>query len=69
MEAVECQSFHRVFFFLLYRRPLKNTSDISLMDDAQNEWGDDEPSDAKRFRVRRKHIIIIIIILCHIFSF
>uniref|UniRef100_A0A1A7Y6I2 Delta-like protein n=2 Tax=Iconisemion striatum TaxID=60296 RepID=A0A1A7Y6I2_9TELE len=31
-------------------KPLKNTSDISLMDDNQNEWGEDEPSDAKRFR-------------------
>lgn len=31
-------------------RPLKN-SDISLMDDNQNEWGEDEPADAKRFRV------------------
>uniref|UniRef100_A0A8C1M817 Neurogenic locus notch homolog protein 1 n=1 Tax=Cyprinus carpio TaxID=7962 RepID=A0A8C1M817_CYPCA len=31
-------------------RPLKNCSDISLMDDSQNEWGEEEPSDTKRFR-------------------
>lgn len=31
-------------------RPLKNSS-ISLMDDNQNEWGEEEPVDAKRFRV------------------
>ncbi|CAB1319564.1 unnamed protein product [Coregonus sp. 'balchen'] len=31
-------------------KPLKNPSDISLMDDNQNEWGEEEPSDAKRFR-------------------
>uniref|UniRef100_A0A673LM42 Neurogenic locus notch homolog protein 1 n=1 Tax=Sinocyclocheilus rhinocerous TaxID=307959 RepID=A0A673LM42_9TELE len=31
-------------------RPLKNCSDISLMDDTQNEWGEEEPSDTKRFR-------------------
>uniref|UniRef100_A0A7N8Y3W1 Neurogenic locus notch homolog protein 1 n=1 Tax=Mastacembelus armatus TaxID=205130 RepID=A0A7N8Y3W1_9TELE len=31
-------------------KPLKNTSDISLMDDIQNEWEEDKPSDAKRFR-------------------
>lgn len=40
--------------FLLHHRPLKNTSDISLMDDNQNEWGEDEPSDAKRSRVRKR---------------
>ncbi len=34
-------------------RPLKNCSDISLMDDNQNEWGEEEPSDTKRFRVSR----------------
>uniref|UniRef100_A0A3Q0QX00 Neurogenic locus notch homolog protein 1 n=1 Tax=Amphilophus citrinellus TaxID=61819 RepID=A0A3Q0QX00_AMPCI len=31
-------------------KPMKNASDISLMDDTHNEWGEDEPSDAKRFR-------------------
>ncbi|TMS03668.1 Neurogenic locus notch-like protein protein 1 [Larimichthys crocea] len=31
-------------------KPLKNTSDISLMDDTQNDWEEDDPSDAKRFR-------------------
>lgn len=36
-------------------RPLKN-SDISLMDDNQNEWGEDEPVDTKRFRVSQKRI-------------
>uniref|UniRef100_A0A8C6P6B2 Neurogenic locus notch homolog protein 1 n=1 Tax=Nothobranchius furzeri TaxID=105023 RepID=A0A8C6P6B2_NOTFU len=29
-------------------KPLKNTSDLSLVD--QNDWGEEEPSDAKRFR-------------------
>lgn len=33
-------------------RPLKNSSDISLMDVTHNDWEEDEPSDAKRFRVR-----------------
>lgn len=33
-----------------YYRPLKS-SDISLMDDNQNEWGEEESSDTKRFRV------------------
>lgn len=49
----------RVFLleFLLYHRPLKNISDISLMDDTQNEWGEDEPSDAKRIRVRKHSIL------------
>lgn len=46
------QDFYRVF--LRPHRPLKNTSDISLMDVTQNDWEDDEPSDAKRFRVRRQ---------------
>lgn len=31
-------------------RPLKNSSDISLMDDNLNEWGEEETSDTKRFR-------------------
>ncbi|KAG7252522.1 hypothetical protein CRUP_003402 [Coryphaenoides rupestris] len=31
-------------------KPLKTTSDLSLMDDGQTEWGDEDPSDAKRFR-------------------
>ena len=34
----------------LFNRPMKN-SDINLMDDNQNEWGDDDP-DCRRFRVR-----------------
>ncbi|AWP07533.1 putative neurogenic locus notch -like protein 1-like [Scophthalmus maximus] len=38
-------------------KPLKNTSDISLMDDAQNDWGEDEPSDAKRFRFDEQSIL------------
>ncbi|XP_061672133.1 neurogenic locus notch homolog protein 1-like isoform X3 [Syngnathoides biaculeatus] len=31
-------------------KPLKNTSDISLVDDVHNDWGEDEPSGDKRFR-------------------
>uniref|UniRef100_A0A3Q3GPB0 Neurogenic locus notch homolog protein 1 n=1 Tax=Labrus bergylta TaxID=56723 RepID=A0A3Q3GPB0_9LABR len=31
-------------------KPLKNNSDISLMDDAHNDWEEDEPSDVKRFK-------------------
>uniref|UniRef100_A0A3Q1H9L7 Neurogenic locus notch homolog protein 1 n=1 Tax=Anabas testudineus TaxID=64144 RepID=A0A3Q1H9L7_ANATE len=38
-------------------KPLKNISDISLMDDTQNEWGEDEPSDAKRFRFDEQAIL------------
>uniref|UniRef100_A0A672GRE9 Neurogenic locus notch homolog protein 1 n=1 Tax=Salarias fasciatus TaxID=181472 RepID=A0A672GRE9_SALFA len=38
-------------------KPLKNTSDISLMDDTQNDWGEDEPSDAKRFRFDEQAIL------------
>ncbi len=38
---------------------MKNTSDISLMDDAQNEWEEDEPSDAKRFRVRKQKYYLL----------
>lgn len=38
-------------------RPLKNCSDISLMDDNQNEWGEEEPSDTKRFRVSRATLL------------
>lgn len=33
-------------------RPLKNSSDGALMDDNQNEWGD-EGLEAKKFRVSR----------------
>lgn len=40
-------------------RPLKNCSDISLMDDNQNEWGEEEPSDTKRFRVSRAALHIL----------
>lgn len=32
------------------RRPLKNASDGALMDDNQNEWGD-EDLETKKFRV------------------
>ena len=42
--------------FLRPHRPLKNTSDISLMDVTQNDWEEDEPSDAKRFRVKNRNI-------------
>uniref|UniRef100_A0A8C1LGW8 Neurogenic locus notch homolog protein 1 n=1 Tax=Cyprinus carpio TaxID=7962 RepID=A0A8C1LGW8_CYPCA len=38
-------------------RPLKNCSDISLMDDNQNEWGEEEPSDTKRFRVKEQAML------------
>ena len=38
---------------LLTCRPLKNPSDLALMDDTHQDWGDEESSDAKRFRVRR----------------
>uniref|UniRef100_A0AAZ3QJZ2 Neurogenic locus notch homolog protein 1 n=1 Tax=Oncorhynchus tshawytscha TaxID=74940 RepID=A0AAZ3QJZ2_ONCTS len=38
-------------------KPLKNLSDISLMDDNQNEWGEEEPSDAKRFRFEEQAIL------------
>lgn len=34
-------------------RPLKNASDGALMDDNQNEWGD-EDLETKKFRVSRK---------------
>lgn len=55
------QGFLRLFFFVCFfslcpYRPLKNTSDISLMDVTQNDWEEDEPSDAKRFKVRRQKI-------------
>lgn len=33
------------------QRPLKNASDGTLMDDNQNEWGDEETLDTKKFRV------------------
>lgn len=48
------QGFLRFFFFPRPYRPLKNTSDISLMDVTQNDWEEDEPSDANRFKVRGK---------------
>lgn len=60
MDASENEDFYE-FFFLSFLpppppscpyRPLKNTSDISLMDVTQNDWEEDEPSDAKRFKVR-----------------
>lgn len=35
---------------LIFNRPMKN-SDINLMDDNQNEWGEEDP-DCRRFRVR-----------------
>lgn len=35
---------------LLIPRPLKNASDGALMDDNQNEWGD-EDLETKKFRV------------------
>uniref|UniRef100_A0A674DK64 Neurogenic locus notch homolog protein 1 n=1 Tax=Salmo trutta TaxID=8032 RepID=A0A674DK64_SALTR len=38
-------------------KPLKNLSDISLMDDNQNEWGEEEPLDAKRFRFEEQAIL------------
>uniref|UniRef100_A0A8C5HHB5 Neurogenic locus notch homolog protein 1 n=1 Tax=Gouania willdenowi TaxID=441366 RepID=A0A8C5HHB5_GOUWI len=38
-------------------KPLTNTSDISLMDDTQNDWGEDEPSDTKRFRFDEQAIL------------
>lgn len=38
-------------------KPLKNTSDISLMDDTQNDWGEDE-SDVKRFKHFDEHAIL-----------
>lgn len=54
--------------FLLHHRPLKNISDISLMDDTQNEWGEDEPSDAKRIRVRKqKHSMPVELLMITIF--
>uniref|UniRef100_A0A8C9W046 Neurogenic locus notch homolog protein 1 n=1 Tax=Scleropages formosus TaxID=113540 RepID=A0A8C9W046_SCLFO len=37
-------------------KPLKNSSDISLMDDNQNEWGE-EPSDIKRFRYEEQAML------------
>uniref|UniRef100_A0A8C6ULA4 Neurogenic locus notch homolog protein 1 n=1 Tax=Neogobius melanostomus TaxID=47308 RepID=A0A8C6ULA4_9GOBI len=39
-------------------KPLKNTSDISLMDDTQNDWGEDESSDIKRFKHFDEHAIL-----------
>lgn len=39
-------------------KPLKNTSDISLMDDTQNDWGEDESSDVKRFKHFDEHAIL-----------
>lgn len=50
------RGFLSFFFFPCPYRPLKNTSDISLMDVTQNDWEEDEPSDAKRFKVRRHKI-------------
>uniref|UniRef100_A0AAY4DVP4 Neurogenic locus notch homolog protein 1 n=1 Tax=Denticeps clupeoides TaxID=299321 RepID=A0AAY4DVP4_9TELE len=38
-------------------KPLKNSSDMSLMDDNQNEWGDEEPSDIKRFRFEEQAML------------
>ena len=38
-------------WFLFFQRPLKNASDGTLMDDNQNEWGDEETLDTKKFRV------------------
>lgn len=65
MCAERCSSISGVFmlcFFILmiyyilfsYLRPLKNAADGSLMDDNQNEWGDEESSESKRFRVREE---------------
>lgn len=42
---------YKVDYFCV-NRPLKN-SDISLMDDNLNEWGEEETSDTKRFKVSR----------------
>ncbi|MGH0125833.1 UNVERIFIED_CONTAM: hypothetical protein FKN15_025001 [Acipenser sinensis] len=38
-------------------KPLKIASDLSLMDDNQNEWGDEEPSDTKRFRFEEQAML------------
>uniref|UniRef100_A0A3P8X825 Neurogenic locus notch homolog protein 1 n=1 Tax=Esox lucius TaxID=8010 RepID=A0A3P8X825_ESOLU len=38
-------------------KPLKNSSDISLMDDNQNEWGEEEPSDTKRLRFEEQAML------------
>ncbi|KAG8545326.1 hypothetical protein GDO81_021075 [Engystomops pustulosus] len=38
-------------------KPLKNSADGSLMDDNQNEWGDEETSESKRFRFD-DHVIL-----------
>nr|XP_023663695.1 neurogenic locus notch homolog protein 1-like [Paramormyrops kingsleyae] len=38
-------------------KPLKNSSDMSLMDDNQNEWGEVEPSSIKRFRFEEQAIL------------
>ncbi|CAJ0925727.1 unnamed protein product [Ranitomeya imitator] len=38
-------------------KPLKNGADGSLMDDNQNEWGDEEASESKRFRFD-DHVIL-----------
>uniref|UniRef100_A0A3B3VI03 Neurogenic locus notch homolog protein 1 n=1 Tax=Poecilia latipinna TaxID=48699 RepID=A0A3B3VI03_9TELE len=38
-------------------KPLKNTSDISLMDDNPNEWGEDEPADVKRFKLDEQAVL------------
>ena len=32
-------------------RTLKNTSELSLMEDPHNDWGTEEPHDPKHFRV------------------
>uniref|UniRef100_A0AAR2IKU9 Neurogenic locus notch homolog protein 1 n=1 Tax=Pygocentrus nattereri TaxID=42514 RepID=A0AAR2IKU9_PYGNA len=37
-------------------KPLKN-SDISLMDDNQNKWGEEEPTDTKRFRFEEQAML------------
>ncbi|CAG08131.1 unnamed protein product, partial [Tetraodon nigroviridis] len=39
-------------------KPLKNTSDISFMDVTHNDWEDDKPSDAKRFRLIDEQAIL-----------
>ncbi|CAG5925203.1 unnamed protein product [Menidia menidia] len=38
-------------------KPLKNTSDISLMDDTPSEWVEDEPMDAKRFKFDEQAVL------------
>ncbi|KAH0615455.1 hypothetical protein JD844_004706 [Phrynosoma platyrhinos] len=38
-------------------KPLKNASNGTLMDDNQNEWGDEETLDTKRFRVEEQAML------------